>query len=56
MNESFVMNTLFEKAKVFEYTWQHLGTRHWHCIDSIIMWQSDRSLFQDVNVRRSAEC
>jgi len=56
MNELIVMNTLFEKSNVFKYTWQHLGTKHWHCIDSIIMWKRDRSLCQDVNTRHSAEC
>ena len=33
-----------------------LETKHWHCIDYVIMWKNDQSLCQDVNVRRSAEC
>ena len=51
-----MMNTPFEKVNVFKYIWQHPGTKHWHCIDYIIMWQNDQSLCQDVNVRCCAEC
>ena len=50
VNELVVMITMFEKTSVFKYTWQHPGTKHWHCIDYVIMQQSDRLLCQDVNV------
>ena len=56
LNELTIMNTMFEKASIFKHTWQHPGTKHWHCIDYIIMRRADRSLCYDVSVRRSAEC
>ena len=56
LNELTIMNTMFEKASIFKHTWQHPGTKHWRCIDYIIMRRADRSLCYDVSVRRSAEC
>lgn len=31
-NETTIMNTCFEK-NIPKYTWQHLGSKKWHCVD-----------------------
>ena len=56
MNELLIMNTTFEKKNIHKYTCQHPGSKQWHCIDYIIMRQSQRRLCRDVSVLRSAEC
>ena len=28
-----VMNIMFQKKKIHQYTWQHPGSEEWHCID-----------------------
>ena len=32
LNQLCVMNTMFQKKRIHQYTWQHLGTKLWHCI------------------------
>ena len=32
-NEMAVMNTMFQKKRIHQYTWQHPGSKQWHCID-----------------------
>ena len=56
LNELSIMNMKFVKADVYKHTWQHPGTKCWHCIDFIVMRQVDRRLCFDVSVLRSAEC
>ena len=56
LNGLAIMNTTFEKKEVYMYTWQHPGSKQWHCIDYVIMRQSQRKLCCDVTVLRSAEC
>ena len=56
LNELSIMNTCFEKKNIYKYTWQHHGSKHWHCIDYIIMRQRQRRLCQDVAVIHSADC
>ena len=30
-----VMNTMFQKKRIHQYTWQHPGSKQWHCIDCV---------------------
>ena len=55
LNGLVVMNTVFEK-EIHKYTWQHPGSKRWHCIDYIIMKQCQRHMCSDVSVLRSANC
>ena len=54
LNELIILNTWFEK-KTHKYTWQHPGSMKWHCIDYVLMKQSQRRLRSDVTVMRSAD-
>ncbi len=56
LNGLVVMNTMYEKKRIHKYTWQHPGSKQWHCIDHIIMRQRQRLLCCDVTVMRSADC
>ena len=56
LNELAIMNTTFEKKNIHKYTWQHPGSKQWHCIDYIIMRQAQRRLCYDAAVLRTAEC
>ena len=56
INELVIMNTTFEKKNIFKHTWQHPGSKQWHCIDYVIMRQHQRKLCCDVSVVRNAEC
>lgn len=49
-----VMNTMFQKKKIHQYTWQHPGSKQWHCIDNVLMRQGQRNQCCDVRVLRSA--
>ena len=55
VNGLTVMNTWYEKKDIYKYTWQHPGSKMWHCIDYILMRQSQRTFYQDVSVIRWAE-
>ena len=44
------LNTHFEKKQIHKQTWQHPGSKKWHCIEYVIMRQSQRSLCGDVSV------
>ena len=33
LNELVIMNTTFEKKDIHKYTWEHPGSKKWHCID-----------------------
>ena len=50
------MNTFFEKKSIHKHTWQHPGSKKWHCIDYVIMKQGQRRWCSDVSVVHSAEC
>ena len=50
------MNTFFEKRSIYKYTWQHPGSKKWHCIDYILMKERQKWLCSDVGVLRSADC
>ena len=50
-----VMHTMFQK-RIHQYTWQHPGSKQWHCIDYVLMRQNQRSYCCDVSVLRSADC
>ena len=56
LNQLCVMNTMFEKKRIQQYTWQHPGTKNWHCIDYVLMRQSQHYFCTDFTVFRSAQC
>ena len=55
-NEATVCNTWFQKKPIRKAIWQHPGTKQWHCIDFVIMRQSEHRKCIDVDVMRGAEC
>ena len=42
--------------KAHKQIWQHPKSKHWSCIDYVVMRQRDRSLCLDVAARRGSEC
>ena len=50
LNELAIMNTFFEKRSIYKYTWQHPGSKKWHCIDYILMKKRQKWLCSDVGV------
>ena len=36
VHDSTVMNTWYEKKDIYKYTWQHPGSKMWHCIDYVL--------------------
>ena len=56
LNNLVVLNTVFQKKDIHKVTWQHPGSKQWHCIDYVIMRQSQRFMCCDVSVLRSADC
>ena len=56
LNELTIMNTCFEKKNINKYTWQHPGSKKWHCIDYVMMRRKQRRFCCDVTVLRSADC
>ena len=56
LNEMAIMNAYFQKKMSHKNTWQHPGSKKWHCIDYVIMRKNQRRLCNDVFVMRSAEC
>ena len=51
-----VMNTWYEKKDMYKYTWQYPGSKMWHCIDYILMHQSQRKFCRNVSVICRADC
>ena len=37
LNKLTIMNTWFEKNSIYKYTWQHPGSKIWHCTDYVRM-------------------
>ena len=35
-----VIYTMLQKKRIHQYTWQHPGSKQWHCIDYVLMRQS----------------
>jgi len=56
LNQLCVMNTMFDKKRIQQYTWQHPGTKNWHCIDYVLMRQFQCYCCTDVTVLQSAQC
>ena len=56
MNNLSIVNTFFEKRDIHKRTWQHPGTRDWHCIDYVLMRQNQKKLCIDAHVMRGAKC
>ena len=50
------MNTMFQKKRINQYTWQHPGAKLWHCIDYVLLHQSQHLCCTDVTVFHSAQC
>ncbi len=55
LNKLVIINTTFQKNNIYKHIWQYPGSKQWHCIDYIIMRQSQRKLCCDSSVLRSAE-
>ena len=55
LNKLTITNTYFEKKTIHKNTWQHPGSKKWHCIDYVIMRQSQRRLCADVGVLTCAD-
>ena len=54
-----VLNELcdeYEKKDIYKFSWQHPGTKIWHCIDHLLTRQGQRRRCHDVQVMRGAEC
>ena len=56
INEATVCNAWYQKKGIHKATWQHPGSKKWHCIDYAIMKQSQRRKCLDVSVMRGAQC
>ena len=56
INSLTIMNTWFEKRPYQKQTWQHPGTKVWHCSDYVLMRQNQRKLCNDTQVMRGANC
>ena len=56
INEATICNTWYQKKGIHKATWQHPGSKKWHCIDYAIMKQSQRRKCLDVSVMRGAQC
>ena len=41
---------------MYKYTWQHPGSKKWHCIDYILMRITQRKFCHNVSVIRRADC
>ena len=54
-NSLIVMNTMFQKKTIHRYTWQHPGSKQWHCIDYVSMKRSQGCYCCNVPVLRSAD-
>ena len=52
----FVMNTMFQIKRIHQYTWQHPGSKQWHCIDYVLMRKNQKMYCVDVLVIHSAMC
>ncbi len=52
MNNLSIVNTFFEKKDIYKQTWQHPGTKAWHCIDYILMRQNQRKQCSDAQSDR----
>ena len=56
VNSLTVMNTWYEKKDIYKYIWKYPGNKIWHCIDYILMRQSQRTFCWDISVIRRADC
>ena len=56
INNLAIMNTFFHKKDIHKQSWQHPGTKLWHCIDFVVMRQCQRERCFDVQVMRGATC
>lgn len=51
-----IIKTCFEKKNIHKCTWQHPGSKKWHCIDYVMMRQKQRRCCSDVTGVHSAQC
>ena len=56
LNSATICNTWFQKRDIYKQTWQHPGTKQWHCIDFTITRQTDQKRCLNATVRQGAEC
>lgn len=57
MNNLVIVNIFFQKKKdIYNQSWQHPGMRMWHCIDFVMMRQSQHRQCLDIQVMRGADC
>ena len=56
LHELCIMNTMFAKIRIYQFAWQHPGTKIWYCIDYVLMRHSQQHYCSDVKVFHSAEC
>ena len=54
LNELAITNTHFEKKQIHKQTWQHPGNKKMHCIDYMIMRQSQQRVCDDMAIVSSA--
>ena len=50
LNELCVMNIMFAKKRIYQYTWQHPRKKIWHCIDYVLMRHSQQHYCTDAKV------
>ena len=51
-----IMDTMFAKKRIHKCTWQHPGTKIWHCIEYVLLRHSQWHYCTDAMVFCSAEC
>ena len=56
LNQFSIMNTWFQKKKIYQGTWMHTATKMCHMIDFVVMRAEQRVVCRDVHVMRGANC
>ena len=56
LNQFSIMNTWFQKKKIYQGTWTHPATKKCHMIDFVVIKAEQRVVCRDVQVMRGANC
>ena len=56
LNQFSIMNTWFQKKKIYQGTWTHPATKKCHMIEFVVMRAEQRVVGRDVQVMRGANC
>ena len=56
LNQFSILNTWFEKKKIYQGTWTHPATKKCHMINFVMMRAEQRVVCRDVQVMRGANC